>query len=319
MKTQEALEYLRQGFRRNRLAQAYIVEGPVRGDVSDLMSQALPMFFCREEDGPCGRCTGCRQAAAHTHPDLQWVEPQKKSRIIAIGQVRDLQQRVFQTPFCGGWKVAVIVGADRLRDAAANAFLKTLEEPPAKTIFFLLTDNPQYLLPTIISRCQYLLVSGRDPELPEAWQADALGILDTGASAGGIVGAFARAGRMAALLKKLQQVAQDEVGELSDAESVEEKSQTLDARVSSRYREMRADLLRFMLTYYRDVWIAVCDAEHGELLGAASRETVMRHAARLNYRQALHNLRVIEDMNRQFEMNLTEVSVLHLGFSRLVG
>ena len=81
------------------------------------------------------------------------IEPEKKSRVIAVDAVRALNHRIQTSSFAGGWKVAVIKYADRLNDQAANAFLKTLEEPPARTLLLLLTDAPQSLLPTVVSRC----------------------------------------------------------------------------------------------------------------------------------------------------------------------
>jgi DNA polymerase-3 subunit delta' len=318
MKASEAFEYLMQGFASGRLAQAYIIEGPVRGESSDLVGRVLQMLFCKAPESPCGGCVPCRQALERTHPDLQWVEPQKKSRIIAIDQVRDLQQRVFQTPFCGGWKAVVVAGADRLRDASANAFLKTLEEPPDKTLFLLMTENPQYLLPTILSRCQYLLVSGQNAEIPDAWREEVLDIL-VGAGQGvpGVTGGLARAARMSKLLKVLQSCAQDAVMTGSEDESADRDGQTLDARVNARYREMRSDLMRFVLLYYRDVFLGVCRAGGARLSGDDAADGIARKVAALNYRQALRNVRVIEDMERQFESNLPEASVLNLGFSRL--
>jgi DNA polymerase-3 subunit delta' len=72
------------------------------------------------------------------------------------------------TSFSGGWKVAVIYGADRMREEAANAFLKTLEEPPAKTMFLLLTDAPEGILPTIASRSQRIDLPAGDGSLDDA-------------------------------------------------------------------------------------------------------------------------------------------------------
>ncbi len=95
------------------------------------------------------------QVTGRTHPDIAWLELEKRSGIISIDAIRTrLVEPMAQTAFSAGWKAGVLVGADRLNVQAANAFLKTLEEPTPKTIFFLLSDMPDGLLPTIVSRTQ---------------------------------------------------------------------------------------------------------------------------------------------------------------------
>ena len=107
----------------------------------------MQLLFCESEPPPCGECIRCRHVHDRTEPDIHWVFPEKKSRVISVDQIRDtIVSQMSQTSFGGGWKVGVITGADRLNTAAANAFLKTLEEPTEKTLFLLLSDLPQELL-----------------------------------------------------------------------------------------------------------------------------------------------------------------------------
>lgn len=87
------------------------------------------------------------------HPDIHLLEPESKSRRITIDRMRDLERELQMRSLFGGYKIAVIVDADRMVAGAANAFLKTLEEPPGKSMIFLLTTQPEALLDTIISRC----------------------------------------------------------------------------------------------------------------------------------------------------------------------
>src|SRR5207245_9061542 len=86
-----------------------------------------------------------------------------KSSVITSDQMRELMQAIFLKPTEAEYKVAVIVAADRLNIQAANAFLKTLEEPPAKSVLILLTTEPQRLLETILSRCLRLNFAGEGP------------------------------------------------------------------------------------------------------------------------------------------------------------
>src|SRR6185436_1663393 len=95
----------------------------------------------------------CRKIEGETHSDMHWVRPESKSRIVSVDQMRELMREIQLKPSEAEVKVAVIVAADRLNTQAANAFLKTLEEPPAKSVLILLSTEPQRLLETILSRC----------------------------------------------------------------------------------------------------------------------------------------------------------------------
>jgi len=143
-----------------RLAQAYVVAAPPRGAGEVFVKRVMSRLLCREDQPPCGHCTRCTTVAKGTHPDVHWIEPQKKSRVIGIDAMRDeFMPEIQRTSFEGGWKAGVIVGADCLNNAAANAFLKTLEEPPENAVIFLLATGTEGMLPTILSRCQELRVN----------------------------------------------------------------------------------------------------------------------------------------------------------------
>jgi len=110
------------------------------------------------------------------HPDCLQVRPAGKSRSITVDAVRDLVRRVNVSPSVARCKVAVLHDADRMNAAAANVFLKTLEEPPSDTTLLLLTGRPHALLPTIRSRVLHFRITGLSSSVPvdgwEAWIAD---------------------------------------------------------------------------------------------------------------------------------------------------
>ena len=87
------------------------------------------------------------------HPDLHVVQPESKSRRIVIDQIRELEHSIQRKPLVGGSKVAIIHDADRMQPQAANAFLKTLEEPPPGSLILLLSTVPEAILETVLSRC----------------------------------------------------------------------------------------------------------------------------------------------------------------------
>jgi DNA polymerase-3 subunit delta' len=111
-----------------------------------------------KNDAPCGTCIGCTRVANNQHPDLIRVVPTEDSKQLRIEQVRELAQELSLTSHQGGYKVGILSPADSMNRFAANALLKTLEEPPARTLLILVASQPSRLPATILSRCQKLKV-----------------------------------------------------------------------------------------------------------------------------------------------------------------
>ena len=107
------------------------------------------------DDDACGACTACARIARGVHPDVLTIEP-GESGSIKVDQVREAIERSAYRPFEGRRRVVIIDEADALVPEAQNALLKTLEEPPAASMFVLITSRPDVLLPTVRSRCQRL-------------------------------------------------------------------------------------------------------------------------------------------------------------------
>jgi hypothetical protein len=135
MTVDQAYGYLGQSLAAGRLAQGYVIEAPPRGSGMELANRLMALLFCKDSAAPCGFCQGCKGVEKGTHPDLHRIEPEKKSRVIAVDAMRLFQQAFSRTSFAGGWKVGLIISADCCHASSANAFLKTLEEPPSKRCF----------------------------------------------------------------------------------------------------------------------------------------------------------------------------------------
>lgn len=127
------------------------------------------LLLCETATPPCGACTGCRRVSAGQHPDLLWVAPLEEARQIRIEQVRELSESLALTSHQGRWKVAVLEPADTLNRFAANALLKTLEEPPARTLLILVASEPSRLPATILSRCQRIRIAAPPRASALAW------------------------------------------------------------------------------------------------------------------------------------------------------
>ena len=124
------------------------------------------LVLCQEAGAPCGACPGCHRVATAQHPDLLVLQPIEDSRQIRIEQVRELSGELSLTAHQGSYKVAIITPADSLNRFAANALLKTLEEPPPRTLLMLVVTQPSRLPATILSRCQRIRI--RAPARQEA-------------------------------------------------------------------------------------------------------------------------------------------------------
>jgi DNA polymerase-3 subunit delta' len=109
---------------------------------------------------PCGECQSCRWLAVDQHPDVTRLSPEGESSQILIQAVRDLAADLALTAHGRGYKVAIVSPAEAMNVFAANALLKTLEEPPARTLVLLVTSQPSRLLATLRSRCSRLRLTG---------------------------------------------------------------------------------------------------------------------------------------------------------------
>ncbi len=154
---------LQAALRHDHLAHAYLFHGePAIGKrrAGLIFAQAINCDMPPETGLPdcCGHCRSCLQIEAGTHPDFFLLEPdpEQANPQIKIEQVRELEQSIIYRPLVGRWKICLIDEADRLTPSAGNALLKTLEEPPAHSLFLLISSRPAALLPTVRSRCQGL-------------------------------------------------------------------------------------------------------------------------------------------------------------------
>lgn len=172
-----ACAQLKRAHAHGRLSHAYIFDGP-RGVGKMTTARALAaLLLCDtpEDNDACGRCAACAQLDSGTHPDCISVAPDGKS--IKIKQIRDLRARLSNTATYGGYTVVLIDEADTMGIEAANAFLKTVEEPVGPTCFVLVTTQADRLPDTIRSRAQLV----RFKPLSEAVMLRLLGRDDTDA------------------------------------------------------------------------------------------------------------------------------------------
>lgn len=137
----------------DRLAHALIFSGPDGVGKRQFALTLAKAVNCEEaEADSCDRCAACRKIEAGSHIDVQVIEPE--GVFIKVGQVRQLVEEAYYRPLESRKRVFILDPADTMNEQAANALLKTLEEPPETSLLILITDKLHALLPTIRSRCQ---------------------------------------------------------------------------------------------------------------------------------------------------------------------
>ena len=166
----EQIVALRAAYTADRMPHALLIhESPGAGG-EWLTSWVTQLLMClHAEKAPCGVCAGCVRVASGQHPDVIYVKPLEDSRQIRIEQVRELSQELALTSHQGGYKIGVLAPADALNRFAANALLKTLEEPPPRTVLMLVASQPSRLPATVLSRCQRVRIQPPSRAAAIAW------------------------------------------------------------------------------------------------------------------------------------------------------
>jgi DNA polymerase-3 subunit delta' len=328
-------QLLQRSLERNRLAHAYLFGGNALKELEDMARTLAKTINClapprRAENGlaldSCDTCDNCRRIEALNHPDVLWVRPEMKSRVIGIDQIRELMQMVNLKPTAAEFKVGVIVGADRLNVQSANAFLKTLEEPPSKSMLILLSTEPQRILETILSRCLRLSFAGGGNRFDEAQLAWVAALSETAAAGkAGILGHYKVLGLIAKKLAEQKESIEEALTAKSpleryddlDPKMREKLEDELSAAIEAEYRRQRTDLIGALQWWLRDVWLHTLSAGNGLLTFPDLAESSGAVAKRITPADALRNLEEADRLQRQLHSNVQEALALEVGLLKL--
>jgi DNA polymerase-3 subunit delta' len=175
---QKIISFLNKSIGNRKLAHAYLFFGPEQIGKRLVALEFAKSLQCQNNKARigslsfCGQCTSCLAIEKEAHPDVLFIRPEvveeknkKREKDISIVQVRSVQHQLSLSPYFGPYKIVIIDTAEKIQRDAANALLKTLEEPPKKSIIILISQSSKVLLPTIISRClliKFSLVSQKE-------------------------------------------------------------------------------------------------------------------------------------------------------------
>lgn len=316
---QQIVQTLMNAVSSDHVVHAYLFAGPIGvGKETTAMAFARALLCSQAAAGDaCGACRDCRQVASQNHPDLFTLQPEGAS--IKIEQVRGMLRRIPFRSYQGGRKVFLIQQAELMTVDAANCLLKTLEEPPGNTVIILVSDQPQSLLPTILSRCQ--ICSFKSIPLPDLIRGlVTLHGLDqekaglTAVMAGGSMGkalAYA-AGTFQAEQVQAFSLAHD----LAGANSCEVLMMA--GQIAEQKGKVSA-ILEILKCWYRDLLVFKLTGENGLLYYLDHVETVKRSAGGFETGQLLQILEEIETTRKKIEANANTRLALEILFLHLAG
>ncbi len=291
------VEHFKKAIENNKISHAYIINGE-KGMGKRTVAKAFAMTLLCEEKGtvPCMKCHSCVQALTDNNPDLIMITPDKPTTL-SIDHIRQtLVNDVELKPYSNSHKVYIVEDAELMNNAAQNAILKTIEEPPEYAVIILLTTNISALLQTVLSRCVKLDMQPLKKEVVKKYLMEKEKVVDYQADiavsfAGGNLG-------KAIELSKSQDFAEmlDEVIQLlryiKDMQAYEVVAAV---KRASEYKFGFTDYIDLMILWFRDVLVYKASQNVNELIFKDEIQTIKKHAAKSSYNGIEH---ILEAMNK---------------------
>ncbi len=305
-----AFKHLHRAKEQGRLAHAYLISGPNGAGKRALASRLAEMVNGADNQ------------------DVFVAEPGSKSRRIVIEQIRNLEHTLQMRAINGRRKVAIVSDADRLQPQAANAFLKTLEEPPNDSLLLLLSALPEALPDTILSRCIPIHLAAPEDVAPLPEEQELIELLNETAEsrAAGVQNSYRLAQTFLRLLGKVREEIVTENAAALKAEEIRYKNTTdgawLDEREDyfkalneSMYLQRRARMIEMIFRWWSDVLRASASLNGNEIASAAKATRAL--AQRLTTNECLKRIRRLEELRDQLGRNIQEALAIEVAFLRI--
>lgn len=322
---EKAKQILQLAYSRQKTSHAYLFQGPV-GVGKKLTARAFAAFLnCQVEgrDDSCGQCSACRKMASGNHPDFLEILPEPGKAQIAIEKIRELKKALSYPPVEAGYRVVMLsdIHATMIRKEVANSLLKTLEEPPVKTVFVLTAVEAAGILPTIVSRCQVI------PFYPLPYELVSAALSGEGLSADR---AYAMASIAEGSIGKAMELAKTDLLEVrkSIVEGLVSLSQaqagavegvfSLAERAALRKDELE-DLLELLKLWVKDLMILGAGGTEEYLINQDLRHTVAPAVERWGVEQLSERLALIGQAQRQLRHNCNRAFVCEVLFWAFIG
>jgi len=310
-----ALEYLRRAHEQNRLGHAYLITGPP-GSGKELLAADLASLV---------NGTPVKDVFSVKAREIFVARPESKSRRILIEQIRDLEHALQMRASNSRRKVGIIPDADRLATQAANAFLKTLEEPPKDSLLLLLSALPEALPETILSRCITIPLASNGQRQGKDEEEKLVKLLQQASREKNWTIQFAYG--LAQEFQRLLREVRDEVKRETDAALKKEEARYKDATdgawleeredyykalTESLYLQRRAGLIEALFAWWTDVLRASNGVAHHNLVHARKETAAL--AARFSSAEILKRIRCIEELRDHLGRNIHEALAIEVAF-----
>jgi DNA polymerase-3 subunit delta' len=300
---EKAVRVLRQALKSGRLPTAYLFTGPPG---CGRMAAALALAGALNcETGPemCGSCQSCRLHDNFSHPDLHVIRPLPGKRWIGIDQIRDhILAKAYLKPMMGRVSTFIVDDAHSMYPNAANAFLKTLEEPPETSRFILIAPGRDSVLPTISSRCQALAFRPLGVEIMVSL-LQGLGV-DQGRAH--LLASMSRGSMEKALDYHTEEIPEKLAGEFEPLSALIDCDAETLLSLSQRWGKNRQEalqILEFMAQWYRDMMILAEGAGEDKVIHSSQLPILKRDSERLGGYNLSMVLETIEDTRQHLEQN----------------
>ncbi len=306
---------------------AYLFTGQAQIGKLTLAEDFARALNCTGSEKPCGVCRSCRTITERQHPDVRLVRRLPDKSEILVEQLRDLQHELALRPYEGRWRVALIENMHEANINAANAFLKTLEEPAPPVVLLLTAHSPEAVLPTIRSRCQLLPlrplpISQVEQALRTRYQVEPERASLLARLSGGRIGWAIEASHDEELLAERNERLQTLIDLLPKGRSARIEL----AGVLSRNEAEVMSVLDLWLSWWRDLLLVKGHCVDS-IVNLDFRERLMRDAERLDLRAIQKYVMAIQAARQQIDQNVNvrlalEVMLLsapqpHKGAARL--
>ena len=311
-----AIGFLRRAHEQKRLAHAYLISGPTGSGKRQVAAELA--------NAVNGTETG--DVFTSRAREIFLAEPESKSRRILIGQIRELEHGLQMRGTEGRRKVAIIAEADRLQPQAANAFLKTLEEPPANSLLLLLSALPEALPDTIVSRCISipLAANGEEIELPERRELVELLRGTAREKNWGVQQGYKIVHGMQSLLGNIREQIKAQTADALEeeearyrnstdsAEWLDDREEYYKALSESRYIQRRAILVEVLLEWWSDVLRACSQVDRLDF--PAAKKEIMALAERFTAVDVLKRIQRLEELRDNLGRNIQEALAFEVAF-----
>jgi len=279
------VEHFKKAIENNKISHVYIINGE-KGMGKRTVAKAFAMTLLCEEKGtvPCMKCHSCVQALTDNNPDLITITPDKPTTL-SIDHIRQtLVNDVELKPYSNSHKVYIVEDAELMNNAAQNAILKTIEEPPEYAVIILLTTNISALLQTVLSRCVKLDMQPLKKEVVKKYLMEKEKVVDYQADiavsfAGGNLGKAIELSKSQDFAGMLDEVIQL-LRYIKDMQAYEVVAAV---KRASDYKFRFTDYIDLMILWFRDVLVYKASQNVNELIFKDEIQTIKEHAAKSSY------------------------------------